>query len=72
MVCCWAGEGADLAVVGVERLVVVGGACGLEIDDCGGPTAVDVRVKVLFFELVEVGARVGGFVFEHLHEAVEG
>lgn len=53
-------------------VVVVAGACGLEVDDCGGPAAVDVRVEVLFFELVEVGAWVGGFVFEHLHEAVEG
>ena len=31
----------------------------------------DVGVEVLLFELVEVGAWVGGFVFEHLHEAVE-
>ena len=43
----------------------------LQVDDRGGPAAVDVRVEVLLFELVEVGARVGGFVFEHLHEAVE-
>ena len=45
---------------------------GLDVDDCGGPTAVDVQVEVLFLQLVEVGAWVGGFVFEHLHEAVEG
>ena len=52
-----AGEGSDFV--------------GLQVDDRGGPAAVDVRVEVLLFELVEVGARVGGFVFEHLHEAVE-
>ncbi len=32
----------------------------------------DGGVEVLFFQLVEVGARVRGLVFEHLHEAVEG
>ena len=55
------GDGAD-----------VGGFLGrLQRHDGGGPAAVPVRVEVLLFELVEVGAWVGGFVFEHLHEAVE-
>lgn len=43
----------------------------LDVDDGGGPAAVDGGVEVLLFVLVEVGARVGGFVLEHLHEAVE-
>lgn len=43
----------------------------LDVDDGRGPAAVDGGVEVLLFVLVEVGARVGGFVFEHLHEAVE-
>ena len=68
-----AGEGFDsvdwLRLLLLENVLVA--AAGLQIYDCGGPAAVDVRVEVLLFELVEVGARVGGFVFEHLHEAVE-
>ena len=42
-----------------------------DVDDGGGPAAVDGGVEVLLFVLVEVGARVGGFVLEHLHETVE-
>lgn len=49
----------------------VGGDDFLDVDDGGGPAAVDGGVEVLLFVLVEVGARVGGFVLEHLHEAVE-
>ena len=64
-----AGEGSDFVVLLLYNVLVAAG--GLQVDDCGGPAAVDVRVEVLLFELVEVGARVGGFVFEHLHEAVE-
>ena len=64
-----AGEGSDFVMLLIENVRVA--AAGLQVDDCGGPAAVDVRVEVLLFELVEVGARVGGFVFEHLHEAVE-
>ena len=62
---------AGFDAVGV---VVVGFGAGgllLQVDDGRGPTAVDVGVEVLLFVLVEVGARVRGFVFEHLHEAVE-
>ena len=72
-----AGEGSDFVVLLFLLLllenvrVAAAAAAGLQVDDCGGPAAVDVRVEVLLFELVEVGARVGGFVFEHLHEAVE-
>ena len=68
-----AGEGPDFVVLLLlhENVRVAAAAGGLQVDDCGGPAAVDVRVKVLLFELVEVGAWVGGFVFEHLHEAVE-
>lgn len=43
----------------------------LDVDDGGGPAAVEGGVEVSAFELVEVGAWVGGFVFEHLHEAVK-
>ena len=67
-----AGEGSDFVVLLlllIENVRVA--AAGLQVDDCGGAAAVDVWVEVLLFELVEVGARVGGFVFEHLHEAVE-
>ena len=64
-----AGEGSDFVVSLIENVRVA--AAGLQVDDGGGPAAVDVRVEVLLFELVEVGAWIGGFVFEHLHEAVE-
>lgn len=53
----------------LEATTAAGGFLG--VDDGGGPAAVDGGVGVLLFVLVEVGARVGGFVLEHLHEAVE-
>ena len=62
-----AGDDSDFIVEAV--LLVV--AAGLEVDYCWGPTAVDMRVEVFFFVLVEVGAGVRGLVFEHFHEAVE-
>lgn len=58
-----------VAVVLLEATTAAGGWLG--VDDGGGPAAVDGGVEVLLFVLVEVGARVGGFVLEHLHEAVE-
>lgn len=61
------GFGAGLAV-----FLDVGLGAGGEGDDGWGPAGVDLGVEVLLFELVEVGARVRGLVFEHLHEAVEG
>ena len=69
-----AGEDLDFVVSLLSLLedVRVAAVGRLQVDDCGGPAAVDVRVEVLLFVLVEVGAWVGGFVFEHLHEAVEG
>ena len=68
-----AGEGFDcVLVLSLLEDVRVATAGGLQVDDCRGPAAVDGRVEVLLFVLVEVGAWVGGFVFEHLHEAVEG
>ena len=66
-----AGEGSDFVVLLLLHENVRVAAGGLQVDDCGGAAAVDVRVEVVLFVLVEVGARVGGFVFEHLHEAVE-
>ncbi len=63
-----AGDGSGCA--GILLLLLIDG--GLQVDDRWGPAAVDVGVEVLFFVLVEVGARVRGFVFEHFHEAVEG
>ena len=45
---------------------------GLDADDGRRPTAVNLRIKVFLFELVEIRARVRGLVFQHLHEAVEG
>lgn len=43
-----------------------------QVDERWGPTAVEGGVEVFLFVLVEVGAWVCGFVFEHFHEAVEG
>ncbi len=66
-----AGDGSGCAgVLLLLLLLLIAG--GLQVDDRWGPAAVDVGVEVLFFVLVEVGAWVRGFVFEHFHEAVEG
>lgn len=65
-----AGDGSRSAMF-LVRIVVVLLTAGLEVDDCWGPAAVDLRVEMLLLELVEVGTGVGGFVFEHLHESVE-
>ena len=54
-----------------ESVLVATAAGGLEVDDCGWSAAVEGGVEMLLFELVEIRAWVGGFVFEHLHEAVE-
>lgn len=59
------------ATAAAAAAAAVGGDDFLDVDDGGGPAAVDGGVEVLLFVLVEVGARVGGFVLEHLHEAVE-
>ena len=71
VICFWARYSFDFVVLLDAILTTTAASRGLDVHDCGGPTAVDVRVEVLFFVLVEVGARVCGFVFEHLHEAVE-
>lgn len=60
-----------LEATAAAAAAAVGGDDFLDVDDGGGPAAVDGGVEVLLFVLVEVGARVGGFVLEHLHEAVE-
>ena len=62
--------GSGFAVF-LVKIIVVLVVTGWGVDDCWGPAAVCLRAEVLLFVLVEVGAGIGGFVFEHLHESVE-
>lgn len=62
-----AGYGFGRAVVFLLLLVA-----RAKVDGCWGTAVVEGGAEVFLFVLVEVGAWVCGFVFEHLHEAVEG